>query len=171
MKSLQQLLSDWRTARSNMTKLQGNIPKIIGNESVRVVKNNFKLQAYDSGTGTTSWPKRKPETDKRYDKRKGVKGSVYNSANPLLTQIRNLYNAVKYYPQGKGVTVGVDLTLIPYAKKMNEGGQGTWGKNKTNTPARKFIPEASEGPNVKILKRVEKKVVSERDKALKDFKK
>lgn len=171
MKSLSQLLTDWRTAQGNMRKLQGNIPKIIGNVSVRVVKDNFKQQGYDSGTGTAAWPKRKPETDKRYDKRKGVKGSVYQSSNPLLTQTRNLYNSVKYYLQGKGVTVGVDLTLVPYAEKMNKGGAGNWGKNKTNTPARKFIPENSEGPNVKILKRVQKKVETEREKALKDFKK
>ena len=100
-----------------------------------------------------------------------MKGSVYQSGNPLLEQTRNLYNAVKYYLQSKSVTVGVDLTLIPYAEKMNKGGQGKWGNNTTDTPARQFIPKPEEGPNVKILKRVQKKVESEREKALKDFKK
>jgi len=171
MKSLSQLLTDWRNARTNMEKLQGNIPKIIGNESVKIVKDNFKLQAYDSGTGVTNWPARSPATNLRYDKRQGVKGAVYQSSNPLLTQTRNLYNAVKYSITGKSVTVGVDLTLIPYAEKMNKGGAGKWGNNETKTPARKFIPGPDEQPNMKILKRVKKKVVSERNKALKEFKK
>lgn len=171
MKDLQHLLSDWRIARNNMQRLQDNLPRIIGNESVKVVKDNFKLQGYDSGTGVKSWPARSRTTNDRYDKRYGVKGSVYQSGNPLLTQTKDLYNAVRYYLQSKSVTVGVDLILVPYAEKMNDGGTGTWGKNTTKTPARKFIPGPNEQPNVKILKRVQKKVESERDKALKPFKK
>jgi hypothetical protein len=169
MKSMQNLLNDWQNATRNMQKLGNDIPRIFGNEGVKVSKDNFKLQGYDSGTGLKSWPARSETTNKRYDKRSGVKGSVYQSGNPLLTQTRDLYNAIKYYLQGKRVTVGVDLTLIPYAKKMNEGGPGTWGKNATNTPARPFIP--TDGPNVKILKAAGKKIESERNKALKEFKK
>jgi hypothetical protein len=171
MNSMQQLLSDWRVARNNMEKLQGNLPRIIGSESVKVVKNNFKLQGYDSGTGVKIWPPRSTSTNERYNKRHGVKGSVYQSGNPLLTQTKDLYNAVRYYLQSKSVTVGVDLILVPYAEKMNNGGTGIWGKNKTNTPARKFIPGPDEQPNGKILKQVHKKVISEREKVLKVFKK
>jgi hypothetical protein len=152
-----------------MQKLQGQLPRIIGNESVKVVKQNFVLQGYDSGTGVNSWAARSEATNKRYDKRYGVKGSVYQSGNPLLKQTLDLYNSVRYYLQSKSVTVGSDLTLVPYAKKMNEGGTGKWGNNETKTPARPFIP--TDQPNAKILNRVQKKVASERDKALKDFKK
>lgn len=162
-KSLSQLLSDWRTARANMEKLSNDIPRIMGAESVKVVKDNFKLQGYDSGTGVAGWEARAEKTDKAYDKRHGVKGSVFNSNNPILKQTRNLYNAVKYAATKTLVTVGVDLGLIPYAQKMNEGGNGT--------PARKYIPGPSEAPNIKILKRIQKKVASERNKAMKNFKK
>lgn len=162
MKSLSQLLSDWRQSRQAMEKLTNDLPRIIGTSAVRVVKENFKLQGYDSGTGVNGWEARNPKTDKAYDKRHGVKGSVYQSSNPLLMQTRNLYNSIKYSIINKTVIIGVDLTLVPYAKRMNEGGNGI--------PPRKYIPGTGESPNPKILKAIYKKVDSERDKALNTFK-
>ena len=160
-RSLSQLLADWRQARQNMEKLKSDLPRIVGNESVKVVKDNFKLHGYDSGTGIKQWEQRTEKTNKSYDKRTGVKGTVYQSSNPLLMQTRNLYNAIKYAIQTNTVTIGVDEGLIPYAKRMNEGGGGI--------PARKFIP--TDQPNGKILKRVTGKWNRERDKAMKIFKK
>lgn len=168
-RSLRQLVIDWRNAANILQKLQNDLPRIIGSESVKVVKDNFKLQGYDSGTGVDGWPDRSPATNRRYDKRKGVKGTVYQSSNPLLTQTKDLYNAVRYYLQSKSVKVGIDLTLVPYAQRLNDGGAGKWGKNSTHIPPRPFIP--TDKPNIKILKRVLKKVKSEQSKALKDFKK
>lgn len=161
MKPLSQLLTDWRATRAGMEKLTNDIPRIIGNVSVKAVKDNFRIQGYDSGSGVRSWVKRKASTDKAYAKRWGVKGSVYQASNPLLEQTRNLYNAVMYVVAGRRVDVGVDLSLIPYAKKMNEGGNGT--------PARPYI--SVNAPSAKILKEAQKKIVSERDKLMKDFKK
>lgn len=163
MKSISQLLTDWRTARARMEKLSNDAPRIFGAESVKVVKDNFRIQGYDSGTGVKTWESRKASTNKAYAKRWGVKGSVYQASNPLLQQTRNLYNAVKYVVAGRQVDVGINLSLIPYAEKMNKGGNGT--------PARKFIPANGEPPNPKILKAAHKKIVSERDNAMKDFKK
>lgn len=170
MKSIAQLIADMKAAKEAMRKLQENIPRIIGNESVRAIKANFRLQGYDSGTGVATWKQRSPATNTRYDKRSGVKGSVYQSSNPILKQTGVLYNAIQYKVQGKLVFVGVDLGVVPYAKKMNDGGPGKWGKNATNTPARKYMPGTGEQPNVKMLKNILKKVKSERDRALNQFK-
>lgn len=163
MKSLNQLLSDWRGATARMEKLQNDTPRIFGNESVKVVRENFKLQGYDSGSGVNGWEERDEKTNEAYNKRHGVKGSVYNSNNPLLTQTHNLYNSIKYKILNTVVNIGVDLGIIPYAQKMNEGGDGV--------PARQYIPKEKEGPNPKILRKVLKKITSERGKAMSLFKK
>lgn len=163
MKSLNQLLTDWRQAEAAMKKLQTNTPRIVGNESVKAVKDNFKLQGYDSGSGVAGWEARSDKTNEAYDKRHGVKGSVYQSSNPVLYQTHNLYNSIKYKIAGTVVKIGVDLGIIPYAEKMNEGGDGV--------PARKYIPKEEDGPNKKILRNVLKKITSQRDKAMNMFKK
>lgn len=171
MKSLSQLINDMRSARAAMKKLEEDTPRIIGSAAVKVVKNNFKIQGYDSGAGVKTWPKRSPDTNKRYDKRKGVKGSVYQSSNPILKQTGVLYNSVDYKVKGKLIFVGVNEDVVPYAQKMNDGGPGTWGKNKTNTPARQYLPRPNEGPNLKMLRIIKNKINSERDRALAPFKK
>lgn len=158
MKSVQDLLNDFSKAKEAMEKLHTvSLPKIIGNEAVRVVKDNFKLQGYDAGTGVNKWDARKPSTDKSYDKRRGVKGTVYNSKNPLLMQTRNLFNGVKYLATNGIINIGVNLTLVPYAEYVNE--------------IRKYTPAGNEPPNPKILKSIEKKYLSEREKIMGVFKK
>ena len=146
-----------------------DLPKIIGIESVKVVKDNFKVQGYDNGLGVQGWPQRSAKTNKAYSlgrtkgKQGRYKGSVYQATNPLLLQTRNLYNSVKYGFAGKTVNIGVDTGLIPYAKAMNEGGRGI--------PARKYIPANGEPPNVKILKKIYGKIDRHRDKIMQNFKK
>lgn len=170
MRSLSQLLADWRAANSRLQNMQ--VPRIIGNVAVRVVKDNFRLQGYDSGTGVKKWPARKDSTNKRYDKRYGVKGSVYQSSNPVLSQTRNLKDSVKYKADERRVDVGVNPSLIPYAEIHNKGGQGkAWGKYSFKMEQRKFIPADGEPPNPKILNAAQKKIVSERNKIMKEFKK
>ena len=177
MKSMSQLLTDWKQARAKMEKLHGDLPRIMGNEGVKVVKENFRLSGYDSGSGVKGWEARSAKTNAAYDRNRGkkgkgkkgkgkkstYKGSVYSSSSPLLRQTNNLYNGVHYEAKSKGVFIGVDKGVIPYAKRMNEGGGGV--------PARKYITAENEGPNQKVLKRVHKKVLSERDKAMQAFKK
>jgi hypothetical protein len=186
-KSLSQLLADWRKAKTAIEKLTNDMPRIIGNESVKVVKENFKLQGYDSGNGVTPWQPRKAVTDAAYDRGRiryangkkskyrhgpgGYRGSVYNSENKLLLQARVLYNGIKYIVNSKrSVTIGVDDALIPYGRKMNEGGPGKWGKRPTMTPARKFMPTPGEKPNAKILAKIFNKIERERKRILRDFK-
>lgn len=170
MKSIADLISDFKASRKALKQLQDDTPRIIGTSAVRVIKQNFSLQGYDSGIGVTSWKPRSPATNLRYDKRQGVKGSTYQSSNALLKQTGNLYNAIQYKVSGKLVFVGVDLGAVPYAKKMNDGGPGKWGKNVTNTPARKYMPGKNEGANAKMLKDALKKIQSQRDRALNPFK-
>ena len=177
MKTLGELLTDWRASKAAMDKLTTDMPRIIGNECVKLVKANFKLQGYDSGFGITKWPPRTEQTNKNYKYgragkgKSAYKGSVYNYGNPILLQTRNLYNSVKYIISGNMVLIGCDLNLVPYAQKMNEGGQGRgWHDSVTNTPARQFIPRPGQPPNPKMLKAIEKKMLFERDKALKLFK-
>jgi hypothetical protein len=186
MESMSALLSKWRQASDKMKKLSADTPRIIGNEAVKVVKDNFALQGYDSGFGVQPWEKRSEKTDKAYDRgkytltrgpragqqskyRKGAnktyKGSVYSSANPIMEQTRNLLNSVIYSVSSGKVFIGVLRNtrgpVLKYAQKMNEGGNGV--------PARKYIPKPEEPPNPKMLKRFKKKIEFERGKAMKDF--
>lgn len=171
MKNLQQLIDDWRFARKGLEKLTANMPRIIGAEGVRFVKSNFKVQGYQGAGGVKTWPGRAKVTNDRYDSRAGVKGTVYNSSSPILQQTLNLYNGIKYTVGTKIVFIGVDQTLIPYGKKMNEGGPGHWGKNATNTPARQYLPKDGEPMPPLMMQMILRKMNRERDTALGKFKK
>lgn len=187
-KSMQQLLTDFRKATDGVVALKASMPRMIGVEAVKVVKMNFRLQGYDDGNGVTPWKERAAVTNFAYDynrtksfrtatgrkssAKNPYKGSVVSSKNPILEQTRNLYNALDYFVSGRNVTIGVDLQIVPYAQKMNEGGPGKWGgKANTNTPARPFMPKPNEPPNPKILSAVEKKLKFEQDKVMREFKK
>jgi hypothetical protein len=173
MKSLRDLLNDWNGTTQRVNNLLNkDLPRIIGNESVRAVKNNFKLQGYDSGMGVATWAKRKASTDKAYDRGKAMgkngklskyrsgnnktyKGSVYQSTNPINLQTRNLFNGVKYTIEYPIIIIGVNTDLVPYTEYVNE--------------VRQYIPKPDEPPNMKILKAIKKKYEYERDKAFKGF--
>jgi hypothetical protein len=173
MKSLRDLLNDWNgTTQAVNNLLRNDLPRIIGNESVRAVKNNFKVQGYDSGMGVELWDKRKASTDKAYDrgkttnkagklskyrsgKNKSYKGSVYQSSNPINLQTRNLFNGVKYQIVYPVVIVGVDTGLVPYAEYVND--------------VRQYIPKPDQEPNMKILLAIRNKYELERNKAMKGF--
>jgi hypothetical protein len=172
-KPLGQLVKDWRKAKAAMDGVVKNLPRIIGNESVAVVRDNFKQEAYDTGNGRTKWPKRKEATNKAYDRRKnGTKGSVFSSGNKVLDQTSAMREEVKYEVSGDTVRTGLDLNIIPYGRIHNEGLQGkAWGKHTFKMPKRQYMPTDSEGPNKKILDRIRKKIKYEFDKAMAIFKK
>ena len=175
MRSLFNLYNDWRAKSRALAAFDKDLPRLIGIECVKVVKQNFQKQGYDSGAGIAPWKARSPKTNKTYDRnridsrgRRGntgrnstYRGSVYSSAKPLLMQTRNLYNSVSYTVVSKRVTIGVNASVIPYAKRMNEGGGGV--------PARKFMPTDSDKPNLLMLSRVKRKIEFEREKILKQF--
>ncbi len=128
MQSLDALIRDFQKSRAAMDALMKQTPNIIGVESIRIVKANFFIQAYDSGNGITPWPKRKKATNKSYTANRGkggtsnYKGSTYNASNPLLRQTNTLFNSIRFIISGGNVFIGVDLAMAPYAKVHNEGG-------------------------------------------------
>lgn len=180
MESLEKLLADFKQARADHEKMMQNAPRIIGVESVRIIHQNFALQGYDSGSGVEKWQARKDSTNKSYDRGKTrsattgklskyrtgknstYKGSVFSSANPILIQTRNLYNSIQYKIAGGYVFVGVNLSIVPYARAHNLG--------LNHEPKRKFMPDSSEGINPKMIKAVNKKLKFETDGIMKKFK-
>jgi len=170
MQSLRVLLADWRGARQQMETLVKNMPRIIGAECVRTVKQNFNMHGYDSGDGFTKWVDRKPSTNKAYatNRTKGkqgiYKGSVFSPNKPLLKQTLRLYNSIQYQTRGmSSVIIGVDKGLVPYAIAHNEG--------LNHQPKRQFMPRPNQPPNKKMLLQIQKKYDHEREKALQRFKK
>jgi phage gpG-like protein len=170
-KSMQQLMADWKEASEKMRKFQNDLPMIMGEESVNIIKKNFRLKAYDSGNGLELWYRwsdtlssgRKAATDIRYWKRVGVKGTTYSPNAPLLRQTLTLYNSIMFRVTGKTVFVGTNTSLVPYAPAHNEGSK--------QVPKRKYIPANGEPPNQKILAKIDKKIKSTRNEIMKNFKK
>ena len=163
-KSMQQLMADWRVASNKMQKFQQDLPMVMGQESVNIIKQNFKAEQYDSGNGIEKWQQRSEKTNKRYNSRSGVKGTTYNSSAPLLRQTLTLYNSLMFRVMGKRVFIGTNTSLVPYAPAHNEGTQ-------KGIPKRKFIPANGELPNQKIIQRISKKITNVRNEIMKDFKK
>lgn len=62
-----QLVADFRKAQKDMENLHRQLPRIIGTEAVRAVKQNFQLQGYDTGTSFQKWPNRADVTNWAYD--------------------------------------------------------------------------------------------------------
>lgn len=164
MKDLSNLVRDFIQTRNKLITLYKALPRVAGNEAVREVKKNFTQQHYDLGSGTEAWKPRTKWTNARYDARKGVKGSVYNSKNPLLLQTRNLYNGIHYVVIGTRAYVGVNLALVPYARDLNEGNPSK------RLPPRKFIPIYGEKiPNIEKAFRGRYDIMFK--EIMKDFKK
>lgn len=184
MKDLTTLANDIATARKGMQTLNENLPRIMGVESVKIVKQNFALQGYDTGNGVDKWDARKPATNAAYDRgrrkitqgpntgklsknRSGrnatYKGSVYSSAKPILDQTGNLKNSVHYRAMRRRVFIGVNLSEIPYAQAHNEGLH--------HEPRRQYMPFGSQKANPKILDVMRKRIDYEQGKVMRVFKK
>lgn len=194
-----QLLADLRRGVNDMSRLNRRVPSIVGVESQKVIQENWTIQGYDSGSGVTPWKEREPKTNRAYDKRSGgIKGSVINSDSKILRQSGNLEDHITYRPKPKGVDVGVDLGIVPYAQIHNEGGtihikekmtifrtyngrivsQKNWrfkarvvkvGAHVIKMPKRQFMPLPGEGMNPKMGKRIKSKLSYEYDLVMKNF--
>lgn len=175
MKNLTDLLNDMQNARKALEKFQTQAPRMIGVEAVKVVKQNFEKQGYDSGNGFIRWSPRSPATNKSYDRGKTsksryrvgknatYKGSVFSSQKPLLEQTMNLYNSIDYKARQRSVFVGSNTTIIPYAKIHNEGGRGI--------PQRQYQPLPNQPANKKMRDIIGKKIKMEQDRAMRMFRK
>lgn len=180
MNDLSKLLSDFRQAREEHSRMMKDTPRIIGIECLKIIRNNFRIGGYDTGNGVEKWEARKPATNKAYDrgrtkdpktgklskyrtgKNSTYKGSVFSSGKPILIQTRNLYNAIQYKIAGGYVFIGVDLALVPYAKAHNLGLH--------HEPKRQFMPTNSEGANPKMIKAINNKLKIRTDGIMKKFK-
>jgi hypothetical protein len=176
-------MHDFIKKREALEHMQKALPAIIGNECVKVIKNNFRNEGYE-GVG---WAQRKDVTNKAYDynrnkksaeAKKGskaknqYKGSVYSSKSKILTQTGNLRDSIMYEVSGETVKIGVlpnspkkdkaEVHAHTYAQHLNEGGEGKWGKYATtHTVARQFMPKPSDSPSPKMIERINKKIDSE----------
>lgn len=181
MKNLQDLSRDWQEARRAMQKSVEDIPRIAGIIAVKVIKQNFVGQGYNTGIGVERWVPRKASTNRAYDagktrnsktgklskyrsgKNSTFKGSVFSSENPLLIQTHALMNSIQYRANKREVFIGFDEGLIPYGKRMNEGGGGV--------PRRQFLPYKNQRPPISMLRAIESQIIKERNQILKKFKK
>lgn len=166
---MSRLLADWRASHQRMQLVETNMPRMVGAEAVKVVKENFDLQGYDNGRGIHKWPARESSTNKRYDRRGGVKGSVFSSSNKILYQTGDLKNSIDYQVNGKLVTIGVNLAIIPYAKIHNEGGPGSAYGHPFVMKQRQYMPLPADPPNLKIMRAIKEKVAYETAQAMKTF--
>ena len=184
MRSLLGLMHDFNKKRAALEHMQKALPAIIGNECVKVIKNNFKEQQYETGS---SWKPRTQATNTAYEYNRTAsyrtpklgkkskyknpyKGSVVHANRPILVQTGNLRDSVTFKTEGQKVFIGIMPNVKKtgalqeahtYARINNEGGQGHWGKHSTKIPARQFMPRPSDGPSPEMIKRINKKIDSE----------
>ena len=166
MKSLVDLTRDFNASRKAFEALTKDTPRIMGVVGVQVTRENFDAQGFVETVGPSAkWKERSPTTDKIYDSRQGVKGSVYSSKNPILVQTGNLKDGQAYRATERQVRIGVNLNLVPYAKLMNEGGMVQFGKRMVYVPARKFV-----GMSEKLKFRIDTELKRKRQQAFSKFK-
>jgi phage gpG-like protein len=198
MPDLNDLERDLGNMESAMNNLGSRFPAIIGNESVRILRENFMLQGYDSGKGFRKWKKRSKATNTFYDYNRTssyrtpklgkksifknpLKGSVVSSKSLILLQTGNLRDSISYRTSGQIVEIGVfprsivingkTHNAVVYAKIHNEGGTGKWGSHSTKMPRRQFMPRPSDNPNEKIIVKAKEKWVFEEQKIMSKFEK
>lgn len=197
MSDLNTLMNDLSGMERDMKALTERFPSIVGQESVRIIKENFAKQGYDSGNSYQVWKKRSPATNTAYDYNRNAsyrtpklgkrsryknpyKGTVVNSKNPILLQTGNLRDSITYRNSGNQIEIGVFPKFISingkvrnavdYARIHNEGGQGRWGKHSTKVPKRQFQPRPGEPANPKIQKSVKEKWEFEEQKVMSKWK-
>ncbi len=167
MESLFTLISKFRAKRNALSKVHDALPRIMGEVCIKIIKTNFVK------SNPQNWAPRKEATNKAYAYGRGktgksaLKGSVFNASNPILKQTGNLRDSNTYQVSGKSVEIGVfpnspkkneaGQAAHSYAKHLNEGGTGKWGKNTTYTVARKFIPKPGEPPTAPMVEGIKKK--------------
>ncbi len=122
MKDFKDLISDFDKANAEWKDFdQNKKARAAAAVCTKVIKENITKQGFDSDSGVEGWQPRKDSTNNSYDKRYGVKGSTYNSSNPLLMQTRKLFNSIRSSVINKDkIFCGVDLNKVPYAQFVNE---------------------------------------------------
>lgn len=125
MKTIGDLYKDAAAVRAAIERLEKDMPTHLGKVSVDHIKLNFKNESFEGD----KWEQRKASTNRAYDRRGTLKGSVFNSRNPILRQTGNLYDSIKYYKRGNTIDIGISfgakgktgVYIVAYAKRHNEG--------------------------------------------------
>lgn len=165
------MAEDLHGKSEEIRRLQKKIPRYVAAAAEKMKDANFSAQGFvENGTARPRWKKRKRENRLTRGRR-------------ILYGTGNLQNNVKAKALADRVSVGVDLSKVPYAKIHNEGGSLTQyvkahtrkhyktGKRcqvrgfnrKMNMPQRKFL-----GYSPDILKNAEKDIRYEFDKIFKN---
>lgn len=163
-KSMQDAVNDFRAVSAKIARLESRVPAIIGNVALDIIEKNFDNESYDNGSGKVAWEPRKESTNEGYDRRYGVKGSVYSSSAPIQNQTSNLKDSIRKKVAARSVFIGFDTKKVPYGEALNEGDPAK------NLPQRQFMPIEGEPENLAIMKRAYQKVRFEHEKILRPYK-
>lgn len=111
MKDVQKFADDLRAKMVEVQKLTKKIPDYVAGAAEKMKDANFAAQGFVvGGSARPCWKKRKKESSRTQGKR-------------ILHNTGTLQNSVKIKALSDRVTVGVDLSKVPYAKAHNEGGK------------------------------------------------
>lgn len=111
MRDVQKMAEDLRGKMVEVQKLNKKIPAYVAGAAERMKDANFSAQGFvENGTARPRWKNRKQETGRTRGKR-------------ILHGTGTLQNSVKVKALTDKVTVGVDLSTVPYAKVHNDGGR------------------------------------------------
>lgn len=111
MQDIRKLTEDLRGKSEEIRRLQKKIPRYVAAAAEKMKDANFSAQGFvENGTARPRWKKRKRENHLTRGRR-------------ILYGTGNLQNNVKAKALADRVSVGVDLSKVPYAKIHNEGGQ------------------------------------------------
>jgi hypothetical protein len=174
MNSLDDLKRDFAKVTHQMKELhEKDLLKYMGIEGVKLVKENFKEQGYDSGEGKEEWKERPAWVNKIYDTHPNYKGSYIKGSNPIAKQTGKLRDSNNYEIVGNKVLIGTNTNLVPYAKKINEGGQEYWAEagRTINIMARKYLPISGEPINPKLVQRAKTKYETRLNQIMEKYKK
>lgn len=106
MKTLQQFVQDIGKLQASTEQAMKAAPQIMGREVVKDIRQNFQLQGLQTDAGFEKW---EPSQAATRENRK------------TLIDTSTLFNSIHYEVEGNKVLVGLDSSLVPYAKYHNEG--------------------------------------------------
>lgn len=106
MKTLQQFVQDIGKLQASTEQAMKAAPQIMGRNVVNDIHQNFKLQGLQSDKGFEPWePSR----------------AAIEEHRKTLIDTATMFNSIHYEVEGNKVLVGLDSSLVPYAKYHNEG--------------------------------------------------
>lgn len=135
MRDIQKFASDMKAKAAKFNRLPRKISVYIAGAAEKMKDANFSAGGFiTNGVTRPRWKKRRVETRRSRGKR-------------VLFDTGTLQNSVKSKALADRVSVGVDLTKVPYAKAHNEGGR-------IIQHVRPFTRKRKQATNIKTRRRV-----------------